>query len=89
MASGMITSIGGSGDTLDRLHKMVEEEREAGRRPRPHRPRLPEHRPTSPSRKTNRRALADQALADFAAKEGLALEPAAGSAETTSRRRNR
>src|SRR5688572_22357626 len=35
MASGMISSIGGSGDTLDRLHKMVEEEREiAGGRAR-------------------------------------------------------
>src|SRR5205085_6281797 len=33
MASGMISTIGGSGDTLDRLHTMVEEEREkaAGR----------------------------------------------------------
>src|ERR1051325_4984851 len=28
MASGMISSIGGSGDTLSRLHEMVEEERE-------------------------------------------------------------
>ena len=28
MASGMITSIGGSGDTLDHLSGMVEEERE-------------------------------------------------------------
>jgi len=28
MASGMISQIGGSGDTLNRLHEMVEEERE-------------------------------------------------------------
>ena len=27
MASGMISSIGGAGDTLNRLHEMVEEER--------------------------------------------------------------
>ena len=33
MASGMVSQIGGSGDTLDRLHSMVEQEREkaAGR----------------------------------------------------------
>src|SRR6201998_23921 len=28
MASGMVTQIGGAGDTLDRLHQMVEEGRE-------------------------------------------------------------
>ena len=38
MASGMISAIGGSGDTLNRLHDMVEEEREkaAGRARRGH-----------------------------------------------------
>ena len=30
MAAGMVTQIGGAGDTLDRLHEMVEEERTQG-----------------------------------------------------------
>ena len=83
MASGMITSIGGSGDTLDRLHKMVEEEREqAAGRARIARDSL--NTSDFSIKEDEQRALADQALADFAAKEGMALEPAAGSAETTS-----
>lgn len=77
MASGMVSQIGGAGDTLDRLSQMVNEEREqaAGR-----------VRVARDSIKTTdvalqdfeQRALADQALADFAAKEGIALEPATG-----------
>jgi phage shock protein A len=79
MASGMITSIGGSGDTLDRLHKMVEEEREkAAGRARVARDSL--NTTDFLVKDEEQKALADQALADFAAKEGLALEP---SAETT------
>jgi phage shock protein A len=78
MASGMITSIGGSGDTLDRLHKMVEEEREkASGRARVARDSL--NTTEFSMQEEEQKALADQALADFAAKEGLALEPAAGS----------
>jgi phage shock protein A len=78
MASGMITSIGGSGDTLDRLHKMVEEEREkASGRARVARDSL--NTTDFLVKDEEQRALADQALADFAAKEGLALEPAADS----------
>ncbi len=74
MASGMITSIGGSGDTLDRLHKMVEEEREvAAGRARIARDSL--NTTDFAMKEEEQRALADQALADFAAKEGLALEP--------------
>ncbi len=79
MASGMISTIGGSGDTLDRLHKMVEEEREqaAGRA-----------RVAKDSMDTSQidlkgaeqAALAEQALAEFAAREGLALEPLPGQA---------
>jgi phage shock protein A len=77
MASGMITSIGGSGDTLDRLHKMVEEEREqAAGRARIARDSL--NTTDFVMKEEEQKALADQALADFAAKEGLALEPSAG-----------
>jgi phage shock protein A len=77
MASGMITSIGGSGDTLDRLHKMVEEEREkAAGRARIARDTL--NTTDFQEKEEEQKALAEQALADFAAKEGLAIEPAAG-----------
>ena len=77
MASGMITSIGGSGDTLDRLQKMVEEEREkAAGRARVARDSL--NTTDFLVKDEEQKALADQALADFAAKEGLTLEPAAG-----------
>jgi phage shock protein A len=79
MASGMITSIGGSGDTLDRLHKMVEEEREvAAGRARIARDSL--NTTDFAMKEEEQRALADQALADFAAKEGMALEGAPGAA---------
>jgi len=77
MASGMITSIGGSGDTLDRLHKMVEEEREkAAGRARVARDTI--NTTEIVEKEEEQKALAEQALADFAAKEGLAIEPAAG-----------
>lgn len=70
MASGMITSIGGSGDTLDRLHTMIEEEREkaAGRA------RLAKDTLASGDimlKEEEQKALAEQALADFEAAEGL------------------
>ncbi len=75
MAAGMIGQIGGSGDTLNRLHDMVEEERtkQAGRA-----------RVAKDSidmneinlKEAEQQALADQALADFAAAEGLTLEGA-------------
>ncbi|HVR38737.1 MAG TPA: PspA/IM30 family protein [Thermoanaerobaculia bacterium] len=79
MASGMITSIGGSGDTLDRLHTMVEEEREkAAGRARVARDSL--NTADIMMKDDEQKALAEQALADFAAKEGMAIEPA--SAET-------
>jgi phage shock protein A len=77
MASGMISQIGGSGDTLDRLQTMVEEERtKAAGRARVARDSLD----TSDIqvKEAEQKALADQALADFAAKEGITLEPAAG-----------
>ena len=73
MASGMISKIGGAGDTLDRLHGMVEEEREkASGRARVARDSLNTSEITV--KDEEQRALADQALADFAAKEGIALD---------------
>ena len=72
-ASGMITNIGGSGDTLDRLQTMVQEEksRAAGR------VRVAHDNLDSGGvalKESEQLALADQALADFAAREGIALE---------------
>lgn len=72
MASGMITEIGGSGDTLDRIHGMVEEERQkaAGR------VRVAKDNVMMDDvnlAEAEQKALAEQALADFAAKEGIAL----------------
>jgi phage shock protein A len=76
MASGMISSIGGSGDTLDRLQTMVEEERtKAAGRARVARDSM--DLSGVQLKEAEQNALADQALADFAAKEGIALEPAA------------
>ena len=79
MASGMISNIGGSGDTLNRLQEMIGEERDkaAGRA-----------RVATDSidmgevrvKEAEQSALADQALADFAAQEGLVLESAPGAA---------
>ncbi|MGB7847565.1 MAG: PspA/IM30 family protein [Candidatus Acidiferrum sp.] len=78
MASGMISSIGGSGDTLDRLQTMVEEERnKAAGRARVARDSM--DMSGVQLKESEQNALADQALADFAAKEGIALEPAASS----------
>ncbi len=73
MASGMITSIGSSGETLDRLHNIVEEERsKAAGRVRVARDTMD----TSGLmvKEAEQKALADQALADFAAKEGIPLD---------------
>jgi len=82
MASGMITGIGNSGETLDRLQNIVEEERsKAAGRARVARDSLD----TSgvQVKEAEQHALAEQALADFAAKEGIALEPAAPSAASS------
>ena len=77
MASGMITSIGGSGDTLDRLQTMVEEERtKAAGRARVARDSMDMSGVNL--KEAEQHALADQALADFAAKEGIALDPPSG-----------
>ena len=76
MASGMFTNIGSSGETLDRLHTIVEEERsKAAGRVRVARDTMD----TSGImvKEAEQKALADQALADFAAKEGIPLDIAA------------
>ena len=74
MASGMISTIGGSGDTLDRLHGMVEEEREkAAGKARVARDSL--DMSGVQLQEAEQKAFEEQALADFAAAEGLALEP--------------
>lgn len=72
MASGMITTIGGAGDTLGRLQDMVEEERQmAAGRARMARDSL--NFSEVDIEETEQSALADQALADFAAHEGIVL----------------
>jgi phage shock protein A len=82
MASGMISSIGGSGDTLDRLQNMVEEERtKAAGRARVARDSM--DMSNIQMKEAEQNALADQALADFAAKEGIALEPSTSAAPAT------
>jgi phage shock protein A len=84
MASGMISNLGGSGDTLNRLHEMVEEERtKAAGRARIARDSIDMTGVDIQESEMN--ALADQALADFAAREGISLpsETAAGAAPRT------
>jgi phage shock protein A len=83
MASGMITSIGGSGDTLNRLHEMVEEERgKAAGRVRVARDNIDTTEVLM--KEAEQKALAEQALADFAAKEGIALDSQAQETSTNS-----
>ena len=77
MAAGMIGEIGGAGDTLNRLHEMVEEERtRAAGRARVAKDAL--DMGDVNLKEAEQAALAEQALADFAAREGIAIEPAAG-----------
>jgi len=72
MASGMISSIGGSGDTLNRLHDMVEEERtKAAGRARVAKDSI--DMSGVEVQEAELTALGDQALADFAAREGMSL----------------
>jgi phage shock protein A len=83
MASGMITTIGGSGDTLDRLQGMVEQEREkASGRMRVAKDSLDSSGLVM--KEHEQKALAEQALADFAAKEGIALDPTPTVTQSTS-----
>ena len=70
MASGMLTQIGGSGDTLNRLHEMVEEEHtKAAGRARVARDSIDTTR--FKEQKAEREALEDLALADLAAELGM------------------
>lgn len=83
MAAGMVSEIGGAGDTLNRLHEMVEEERtkSAGRA------RIAKDSVDMTDIKVKEaemEALADAALADFAAREGISL-PGTGGGELKQR----
>lgn len=83
MAGGMVASIGGSGDTLNRLEEMVTEEREkAAGRARVAKGGL--DMTGINMKEAEHGALADQALADFAAKEGIALPDSGGVVQSTS-----
>ncbi len=76
MASGMISTIGGSGDTLDRLSEMVKEERDkAAGRARVARDTVDMSHVIV--KESEQKALAEQALADFASREGIALDSTA------------
>jgi phage shock protein A len=80
MAAGMVTEMGGAGDTLNRLHEMVEEERtQAAGKARMAADAIDMGEIRLKEAELN--ALADQALADFAAREGIALEGAGAPAE--------
>ncbi len=73
MSAGMVSAIGGAGDTLDRLTEMVHEERDkAAGRARVARDAIDFSEVNL--KEAEQKALADQALADFAAQEGIALE---------------
>jgi phage shock protein A len=72
MSAGMVANLGGGGDTLNRLHEMVEEERnKAAGRARVARDAMDMGEVKVKEAEMN--ALADQALADFAAREGISL----------------
>jgi len=79
MAAGMVSEVGGSGETLNRLEEMVEEERtKAAGRSRVARDSV--DLTDVHMKESEQSALAEMALADFAAAEGIELEkdPAAG-----------
>jgi len=74
MASGMVSEIGGSGDTLNRLEEMVTDERnKAAGRARVAKDSL--DMGDINMQVAEEEALAEMALADFAAAEGIDLEP--------------
>lgn len=73
MAAGMVTEIGGSGDTLNRLGEIVEEERtKAAGRARVAKDSL--DLTEINMKESEQDALAEMALADFAAAEGIEIE---------------
>jgi hypothetical protein len=72
MAAGMVTEIGGAGDTLNRLEEMVEEERtKAAGRARVARDSM--DMGEVELQESEQSALAEMALANFAAAEGIEL----------------
>jgi phage shock protein A len=80
MAAGMVGSLGGSGDTLNRLEGMVEDERsKAAGRARVARDSV--DMSGTVLKEAEQKAIADMALADFAAAEGIELEPKQGATE--------
>ncbi|MDX1999001.1 MAG: PspA/IM30 family protein [Thermoanaerobaculia bacterium] len=79
MASGMISEIGSSGDTLNRLEGMVEEERsKAAGRARVAKDSLDMSK--IDLQEAEQEALAAQALAEFAADEGIVVDTPATAA---------
>ena len=77
MAAGMNTAVGGSGDTLDRLRVMVDEEKaRAAGKARVARDTLAG--PDATLQEAERKALAEHALAEFVAKEAQPLALPAG-----------
>lgn len=77
MASGMVSEIGASGDTLNRLEGMIEEERtKASGRARVAKDSLAVTGTQAETvmKEAEQQALADMALADFAAEMGITLE---------------
>lgn len=80
MASGMVNEIGASGDTLNRLEGMIEEERtKAAGRARVAKDSLAVTHTQADTvmKEAEQQALADMALADFAAEMGIDIAPAA------------
>jgi phage shock protein A len=74
MAGGLIGQLGGSGDTLNRLHEIVRTEQEkAAGRARVARDSM--NMPDLALKEAEQKALAQQALAEFAAQAGVALQP--------------
>lgn len=90
MASGMVSSIGGSGDTLNRLEEIVEEQRtQAAGRARVARDSM--DMTEISMKESEQEALAEMALADFAAAEGIDMEtpeaaPSGGVSETADKK---
>ena len=81
MAAGMINEIGGSGDTLNRLEEMVRDEKEKAKG----RARVAKDNIDTGDldrMETERAALEELALADFAAEAGIVLEGDAATTET-------
>lgn len=76
MASGMVSQLGGSGDTLNRLQEIVRTEHEkAAGRARVARDSM--NMPDIAMKEAEQKALATQALAEFAAQAGIPLQAAA------------